>query len=86
VVRAGADGTVEGTVAAPVAGAGSTALTIGTPDPALAFLSTTLAPNDATETAITVPATQAARPATTRMRSSSWTSVSRTWMAARPSR
>ena len=34
-----------------------------------AFLSTTFAPNDATKTAITVPATQAERPTTTRIMS-----------------
>jgi DNA-binding response OmpR family regulator len=37
--------------------------------PAPAFLSTTFAPSDATKTAITVPATQAVRPTTTRIMS-----------------
>jgi DNA-binding response OmpR family regulator len=78
-LRAGAavaDGPVGGmAVALPAwpggtaADAACTALTIGMPDPGSAFLSTTFAPNDATRTAITVPATQAARPATTRIMS-----------------
>jgi hypothetical protein len=45
------------------------ALTTGMLTPAPAFLSTTFAPNDATKTAITVPATQAVRPTTTRIMS-----------------
>jgi DNA-binding response OmpR family regulator len=39
------------------------------PGPVPAFLSTTLAPNEATLTAMTVPATQAVRPTTTRIMS-----------------
>ena len=46
-----------------MAGAGRTvALTTGMPGPTPAFLITTFAPNQATQTAMTVPAAQAARP------------------------
>jgi hypothetical protein len=43
--------------------------TTGMLAPSPAFLSTTFAPNDATKTASTVPATQAVRPTTTRIMS-----------------
>jgi CheY-like chemotaxis protein len=50
-----------------VADGGSTAALItGMPGPTPAFLTTTFAPNQATQTAMTVPAAQAARPAMTR--------------------
>ncbi|HTU75728.1 MAG TPA: hypothetical protein VMG38_19610 [Trebonia sp.] len=52
-----------------VAGADGMTLTTGMAAATPAFLSTTFAPNDATKTAITVPATQAVRPTTTRIMS-----------------
>ncbi|MGH3170388.1 MAG: hypothetical protein ACRDN0_31465 [Trebonia sp.] len=50
-------------------GVSSAALSTGMPEPAPAFLTTTFAPNQATLTAMTVPAAQAARPASTRIMS-----------------
>ena len=67
-VGGGAGGTA-GQRGGVAARAGGTPLITGMPGLAPAFLSTTLAPNEATLTAIIVPATQAARPTTTRIMS-----------------
>jgi hypothetical protein len=66
VVRDGAGG---GVTAVDGAGDGgrTAALTAGIPDPTPASLTTTFAPNQATLTAIAVPAAQAATPAMTRI-------------------
>jgi DNA-binding response OmpR family regulator len=66
--RAAGDGAAGGVTSADgVAGGGSTAaLTTGMPDRTPASLTTTFAPNQATLTAMAVPAAQAARPAITR--------------------
>jgi DNA-binding response OmpR family regulator len=58
----GANVTGGGAASAGAADGGTTALITGMPGSTPAFLITTFAPSQATETAMTVPATQAARP------------------------
>jgi len=63
---AGSDGRADGRVDGRADGGSTAAFTTGIPDRTPASLTTTFAPNQATQTAMAVPAAQAARPAMTR--------------------